>query len=145
MPLVLRVHNYICFPPDADAHLLPSQLRLCKKTVSWILTMQSPLRLRQRFMNALAKKNAEIDPGLNAVAIGEFDLNEDGTTKESHSWDGPDDPFAHLAPGERMEVLRTMTLQDIYQSAVERKEQNIKQKKRRWRGKSGRQFKRPDQ
>lgn len=123
------------------------KLRLFAKTASWILTMQSPLRLRQRLIDAFADKNdnasRKVGPGLKAVAIGEVDLNEDGTTRESHAWDGPDDPFAHLAPGERMEVLRTMSLQDIYQSAVERKEQN-KKRKRKWFGKSGRQFKRPD-
>ena len=107
--------------------------------------MQSPLRIRQRLINVFTEKNGhrpmKTGPGLKAVTIGEFDLNEDGTTRESHAWDGPDDPFAHLAPGERMEVLRTMSLQDIYQSALERKEQNRKQK-RKWFGKSERQFKR---
>lgn len=82
-------------------------------------------------------------PGLKAVNIGELDIDEDGTTKEDPAWDGPDDPFLHLSPGERMEVLRTMSLRDIYQSASERKEQN-KKEKNKWRGRGGNKFKRPD-
>ena len=108
--------------------------------------MQSPLRLRQRLITALAKaeeKSRKAPPGLKAVNIGELDIDEDGTTKEDPAWDGPDDPFLHLSPGERMEVLRTMSLRDIYQSASERKEQN-KKEKNPWRGKGANKFKRPD-
>ena len=98
-------------------------------------------------MNAFAKKNngpKKAGTGSKAVNIGELDMNADGSTREDPAWDGPDDPFMHLSPGERMEVLKTMSLQDIYQSAVERKEQNKKQKKK-WGGKNrGNKFKRPD-
>jgi hypothetical protein len=79
---------------------------------------------------------------LKAINIGELNINEDGTTKEDPSWDGEDDPFYHLAPGERMEVLKTMSLQDIYQAALKRKNQN-KKEKRRWSSR-GKQFKRPE-
>jgi len=123
------------------------KLRLMAKTASWISTMQSPLRIRQRLTNFITEKNdnkpTETGPELKAVNIGELDINEDGTTREDAAWDGPDDPFRHLSPGERMEVLRTMSLQDIYQSALERKEQNKKQKKK-WGGNRGKKFKRPD-
>ena len=124
-----------------------AQLQLMAKTASWISTMQSPLRIRQRLTNFITEKNdnrpMETGPELKAVNIGELDINEDGTTREDAAWDGPDDPFLHLSPGERMEVLRTMSLQDIYQSALERKEQNKKQKKK-WGGNRGKKFKRPD-
>ena len=108
--------------------------------------MQSPLRLRQRLANAFPNTNDTSKnalPDLKAVNIGELDIDEDGTTKEDSAWDGPDDPFLHLSPGERMKVLRTMSLEDIYQSASERKEQNRKQKKK-WRVMRGNKFKRPD-
>ncbi len=88
------------------------------------------------------EKSKNAPPGLKAVNIGELDIGKDGATKEDPAWDGPDDPFLHLSPGERMEVLRTMSLQDIYQSASERKEQNKKQK-RKWRGRGSNKFKRP--
>lgn len=123
------------------------KLRLIAKSASWISTMQSPLRIRQRLLEAFNKKKdgpKKADPALKAVNIGEVDIiNADGTTREDSSWDGPDDPFMHLSPGERMKVLRTMSLQDIYQSASERKEQNKKQKKK-WGGKKSNKFKRPD-
>lgn len=108
--------------------------------------MQSPLRLRQRLVTLFDKpkeKSKKSPPGLKAVNIGELDIDKDGTTKEDAAWDGPDDPFLHLSPGERMEVLRTMSLRDIYQSASERKEQNKKQKNK-WRKKGGNRFKRPN-
>ena len=108
--------------------------------------MQSPLRIRQRLLNAFSKRGRIVNkanPELKAVNIGELDVDEDGTTRADHAWDGPDDPFMHLSPGERMEVLRTMSLQDIYQSALERKEQNKKQKKK-WGSNRGKKFKRPD-
>ena len=86
------------------------------------------------------------DTDLKAVNIGEVDvINDDGSTKEDEAWDGPDDPFMHLSPGERMKVLRSMSLQDIYQTANEKKEQNKKQKKKRWvPGNRATKFKRPE-
>jgi hypothetical protein len=69
-------------------------------------------------------------------------INADGTTKEDPSWDGEDDPFYHLTPKERMEVLKTMSLQDIYQAGLKKKTQNKKEKSR-WSSR-GKQFKRPD-
>ena len=95
--------------------------------------MQSPLRIRERFHNAMSKRKEAANDGnseLKAINIGEVDINKDGTTKEEPAWDGPDDPFLHLSPGERMKVLKTMSLQDIYQSASERKEQNKNEKSR---------------
>lgn len=108
--------------------------------------MQSPLRIRQRLLNAFSRKRGS--PGtpngaLKGVNIGELDIDEYGKTREDTAWDGPDDPFLHLSPGERMDVLRNMSLQDIYQSALERKMQNKKQKKK-WLGNRGKKFKRPD-
>lgn len=129
--------------------ILPSpviQLRLIAKTASWIATIQSPLKIRQRLLSVFSKKNGtskKANPGLKSVNIGELDVDEDGATREDPAWDGPDDPFLHLSPGERMEVLRTMSLQDIYRSALERKEQNKKQKKK-WGGNRGNRFKRPE-
>lgn len=122
------------------------KLRLIAKTASWISTRQSPMRIRQRILNAFSKTKEipkRASPESRGVNIGELDINEDGTTMEDPAWDGPDDPFIHLSPGERMEVLRTMSLQDIYQSASERKEQNKKQKKK-WGSRRGTKFKRPE-
>jgi hypothetical protein len=122
------------------------QLRLIGKTASWIATIQSPLRIRQRLIYVFSKNNdtsKKAKPGLKAVNIGELDVDKDGATREDSAWDGPDDPFMHLSPGERMEVLRTMSLQDIYRSASERKEQNKKEKKKWW-GSRGNKFKRPE-
>ena len=106
--------------------------------------MQSPLRIRQRIMNVLSRERMrsilKSNPDLKAINIGELEADE---TKEDHVWDGPDDPFLHLSAGERMEVMRTMTLQDIYDSATERKQQNKNEKRKWWRNKSNR-FKRPD-
>ncbi|KAL7445130.1 hypothetical protein ACHAXM_011858 [Skeletonema potamos] len=120
------------------------QMRLL---VSWFFSLQSPLRIRQRLSNAFAKvnkKSLNIDGSdLQAINIGEIDITDDGRTAEEPSWDGEDDPFYHLTPGERMEVLRTMSLQDIYKSAVNRKEQNQKQKRRFGSSRKG-AFKRPD-
>jgi hypothetical protein len=82
------------------------------------------------------------DSVLKALNIGELNINEDGTTKEDASWDGEDDPFYHLTPNERMEVLKTMSLQDIYQAALNRKTQT-KKEKRRWASRE-KQFKRPE-
>ena len=90
------------------------------------------------------KKSLNIDGSdLQAINIGEIDITDDGLTAEEPAWDGEDDPFYHLTPGERMDVLRTMSLQDIYKSAVNRKEQNQKQK-RRFGGSRKGAFKRPD-
>lgn len=122
------------------------KMRLMAKTASWVSTMQSPLRLRQRLMNGFAKKNDNQvipGPGLKSVNIGELDINVDGTTRAEPAWDGADDPFMHLSPGERMEVLKTMSLQDIYQSGMERKQQNKKQKNK-WGRKRDKKFKGPD-
>ena len=108
--------------------------------------MQSPLRIRQRLHKAYSKtklRSSSDSPELKAVNIGELDINEDGTTKEDPAWDGPDDPFMHLSPAERMQVLKSMSLQDIYQSAQERKDQNKKQKKK-WGIKRGNKFKKPE-
>lgn len=114
---------------------------------TWFLSLQSPLRIRQRLSNVFAKvnkKSLSVDGSdLQAINIGEIDITDDGLTAEEPSWDGEDDPFQHLAPGERMEVLRTMSLHDIYKSAVNRKEQNQKQK-RRFGGSRKGAFKRPD-
>jgi len=101
--------------------------------------------LSNRLEKRNEKKVIKTGPALKAVNIGEVDvINKDGTTKEDAAWDGPDDPFMHLSPGERMNVLKSMSLQDIYNSAEERKEQNKKQKKK-WMGKKrGNKFKRPD-
>jgi len=124
------------------------KVRLIAKMASWLSSMQSPLRIRQRLINVFTRNNeigpAKVGQSIKAVNIGEFDINEDGTTREDSAWDGPDDPFLHLSPNERMEVLRTMSLQDIYQSALERKEQNKKQKKKKWVGSKDKKFKRPD-
>lgn len=110
--------------------------------------MQSPLRIRQRLLNVFAKTNVKprkANGDLKAVNIGELDIDKDGTTKEDPAWDGADDPFVHLSPGERMEVMKTMTLQDIYQSASERKEQNKKSKKMWLRKRNrGNIFKKPE-
>lgn len=111
--------------------------------------MQSPLRIRQRLLNVFARTNVKptkANADLKAVNIGELDIDQDGTTKEDPAWDGADDPFVHLSPGERMEVMKTMTLQDIYQSASERKEQNKKSKKKWLRRKRNRGniFKKPE-
>ena len=123
------------------------KLRLIGKTLSWISQMQSPLRIRQRLANILTKKNTKAvlkaNPDLQAINIGELE------TKEDQVWDGEDDPFMHLSAGERMEVMKSMTLQDIYQSASERKEQNKQQRRinkylqGKWQGEKGK-FSRPD-
>jgi len=123
------------------------KLRLIGKTLSWISQMQSPLRIRQRLVNIFTKKNTKAvlkaNPDLQAINIGELETNEDQV------WDGEDDPFMHLSAGERMEVMKSMTLQDIYQSASERKEQNKQQRrinkylKGKWQGEKGK-FNRPD-
>ena len=114
---------------------------------SWLLAQQSPLRIRQRLSSVLKKvekRSSDIDSDdLQAINIGELDITDDGFTAEDAAWDGEDDPFYHLTPGERMDVLRTMSLQDIYKSAVNRKEQNQKQK-RRFGGSRKGAFKRPD-
>jgi len=122
------------------------KLRLVGKTLSWISQMQSPLRIRQRMVN-ITKKNTKAvlkaNPDLQAINIGELETNE------VQVWDGEDDPFMHLSAGERMEVMKSMTLQDIYQSASKRKEQNKQQRrinkylKGKWQGEKGK-FNRPD-
>lgn len=94
-------------------------------------------------MEKAKKRSFEIKSDLQAINIGELDMTDDGTTAEDVAWDGEDDPFYHLTPGERMEVLRTMSLQDIYKSAVNRKEQNQK-RKRGFGGSRKGTFKRPD-
>ena len=120
------------------------QMRLL---LSWFFSLQSPLRVRQRLSNAFEKvnkKSLNIDGSdLQAINIGEIDITDDGLTAEEPAWDGEDDPFYHLTPGERMDVLRTMSLSDIYKSAVNRKEQNQKQK-RRFGGSRKGSFKRPE-
>ena len=123
------------------------KLRLIGKTLSWISQMQSPLRIRQRLVNVFTKNNTKAvlkaNPDLQAINIGELETNEDQV------WDGEDDPFMHLSAGERMEVMKSMTLQDIYQSASERKEQNKQQSrinkylKGKWQGERGK-FNRPE-
>mmetsp|Transcript_21876 Transcript_21876/g.45541 ORF Transcript_21876/g.45541 Transcript_21876/m.45541 type:complete len:547 (-) Transcript_21876:113-1753(-) len=121
------------------------KLRLLARTAAWISTIQSPLRIRQRLRYAFARNDDAItltESELRALNIGELDINDDGTTKEDPAWDGEDDPFYHLAPAERMEVLKKMSLQDIYGAALKRKMQSKKEKKR-WISRS-KKFKRPD-
>ena len=136
----IRIMNCICC-----SQLLSRQMRLL---LSWFLSLQSPLRIRQRLSNAFEKANKrslQIDGSdLQAINIGEIDINDDGLTAEEPAWDGEDDPFYHLTPGERMDVLRTMSLQDIYKSAVNRKEQNQKQKMKRFGSSRKGAFKKPD-
>jgi hypothetical protein len=122
-------------------------IRLIANTVSWITSIQSPLRIRQRLLALRSKTNViskKIGPGLRAINIGELDVDKDGATRADQFWDGKDDPFVHLSPGERMEVLKSMSLQEIYRSASERKEQNKKQKWRWWGGQRNYTFKRPE-
>ncbi|KAL7486392.1 hypothetical protein ACHAW6_011996 [Cyclotella cf. meneghiniana] len=121
------------------------KLRLLARTASWVSTLQSPFRIRQKIFTLFARDEPRLTPPdsvLKALNIGELKINEDGTTKEDASWDGEDDPFYHLTPNERMEVLKTMSLQDIYQAALNRKTQT-KKEKRRWASRE-KQFKRPD-
>lgn len=113
---------------------------------SWLLAQQSPLRIRQRLSNILTKvekRSPVSNTELQAINIGELDITDDGFTAEDAAWDGEDDPFYHLTPGERMDVLKSMSLQDIYKSAVNRKEQNQKLKRRLGGSRKG-SFKRPD-
>ena len=121
------------------------KLRLIAKTASWVSTLESPFRIRQKISKLLTPKKPKLsspDSVLKAINIGELNINEDGSTKEDPSWDGEDDPFYHLTPGERIEVLKTMSLQDIYEAALKRKTQNKKEKKR-WTSRE-KQFKKPD-
>jgi hypothetical protein len=120
------------------------KLRLLARTVSWVSTLESPFHIRQKLSKMFTRdKPKAMAPGsvLKAINIGELKINEDGTTKEDPSWDGEDDPFHHLTPSERMEVLKTMSLQDIYEAGLKKKTQNKKEKKR-WTS-QGKQFKRP--
>ncbi|KAL7469285.1 hypothetical protein ACHAXS_009546 [Conticribra weissflogii] len=122
------------------------KLRLLARTASWISTIQSPLRMRQKLRKIVARNDDAViltASELRALNIGELDINDDGTTKEDPAWDGEDDPFYHLTPTERMEVLKTMSLQDIYGAALKRKMQT-KKEKNRWISRS-KKFKRPDQ
>lgn len=122
-------------------------VRLITNTISWITSFQSPLRIRQRLLALQSRTNViskKIGPGLKAINIGELDLDKDGATRADQFWDGKDDPFVHLSPGERMEVLKSMSLKEIYRSASERKEQNKKQKWRWWGGQRNYTFKRPE-
>lgn len=124
-------------------------VRLIANTISWITSIQSPLRMRQRLFaldlrsktNVISNKSG---PSLKAINIGELDVDKDGATRADQFWDGKDDPFVHLSPGERMEVLKSMSLEEIYRSASERKEQNKKQKWK-WLGqRNNYTFKRPE-
>lgn len=121
-------------------------MRLLAGTASSLTSIQSPLRIRQRlrkiFANDGGDKTLLTESELKALNIGELDINEDGKTREDPSWDGEDDPFYHLTPAERMEVLKKMSLQDIYGAALKRKMQSKKEKKR-WVRRS-KKFKRPD-
>ena len=84
--------------------------------------------MNRRDANSRARK---VSDGLSrSINIGELDIDVDGNTKEDPAWDGEDDPFMHLGPIERMDVLRKMSLNEIYQSAVERKEQNKKKRRK---------------
>lgn len=106
-------------------------VRLIAHTISWITSIQSPLRIRQHLFALRSKTNViskKIGPSLTAINIGELGVDKDGATRADQFWDGKDDPFVHLSPGERMEVLKSMSLEEIYRSASERKEQNKKQK-----------------
>lgn len=126
-------------------HLFHLQLRLLTKTVSWVATLESPFHIRQRLSKLVAPKKPKLtspESVLKAINIGELNINADGTTKEDPSWDGEDDPFYHLTPKERMEVLKTMSLQDIYEAGLKRKTQNKKEKKR-WTSRE-KQFKKPE-
>lgn len=119
------------------------QMRLLARTALWVSELESPLRIRQKVSNTLAKRKVKSIPSAaEALNIGEFDINADGTTREDPSWDGEDDPFYHLSPEERMKVLKSMSLQDIYQAGLNRKTQS-KKEKMKWTNRN-KKFKRPD-
>ena len=120
-------------------------MRLLSKTAYWISTLESPFRIRQKISKLFTRQKPGLsspDSVLKAINIGELNINKDGTTKEDPSWDGEDDPFYHLTPSERIAVLKTMSLQDIYEAGLKRKTQN-KKEKRRWTSRE-KQFKKPD-
>jgi len=121
-------------------------LRLLTGTASWISSLESPFRIRQKVSKLFAPQKPRLsspDSVLKAINIGEIKINKDGSIQEDPSWDGEDDPFYHLTPSERMEVLKTMSLQDIYEAGLKRKTQN-KKEKRKWTSRE-KQFKKPDQ
>eukprot|EP00956_Cyclotella_meneghiniana_P010855 scaffold15227_cov70-Cyclotella_meneghiniana.AAC.5 len=130
---------------DGYFSLILCKLRLLSKTAYWISTLESPFRIRQKISKLFTRQKPGLSsPGsvLKAINIGELNINKDGTTKEDPSWDGEDDPFYHLTPSERISVLKTMSLQDIYEAGLKRKTQN-KKEKRRWTSRE-KQFKKPD-
>lgn len=115
------------------------KLRLIVRTAEWLASIQSPFRIRQRLMSTIEavtnrrdanSRQRKVSDELSSINIGELDIDEDGNTKEDPAWDGEDDPFMHLSPNERMDVLRKMSLDEIYQSAVERKQENNKKRRK---------------
>lgn len=129
-----------CVSHSNSTHqVFPFQLRLIVRTAEWLASIQSPFRIRQRLMSTIEavtnrrdanSRQRKVSDELSSINIGELDIDEDGNTKEDPAWDGEDDPFMHLSPNERMDVLRKMSLDEIYQSAVERKQENNKKRRK---------------
>ena len=116
------------------------QSRFLLATASWLWSKQSPLRIRQRLGIWNTKSRASPDgliagppeyddeenrvmlqrtyadkSRLRVLKMGEPLIHPDGTLREdlTDSWDGDSDPFVHLDPMERQEILKGMTIEEI--------------------------------
>ena len=74
--------------------------------------------------------------------MGESLFNPDGTLREDVAWDGDEDPFVHLPPLERQELLCGMSIEQIQEAGRVQVELARRQQKKRFR--KQKQFKKPD-
>jgi len=69
---------------------------------------------------------------LTVLKMGEPLINPDGTLREdlTAAWDGESDPFVHLDPMERQELMKSMTIEAIEAAGKEQRDANKRKGKR---------------
>ena len=69
---------------------------------------------------------------LTVLKMGEPLINPDGTLREdlTAAWDGESDPFVHLDPIERQELMKSMTIEAIEAAGKEQRDANKRKGKR---------------
>jgi len=64
------------------------------------------------------------------------------TSESEPGWSVDDDPFAHLSLGERNEIMKKMSLEDIEKAGLRQREKAKKQRERKY--KAPKKIKRPE-
>jgi hypothetical protein len=112
--------------------LLKKPIELDRYIMSWKSPEDEVNRILQELQLDASSK-------LKVLKLGNWTVTED------EAWDGSSDPFVHLSPDERQEILKRMKIRDVEQAAsVQRSKQRRAEKNWLWkRIRRQRAFKKP--